>query len=227
MTHKPFTIGISGKIGSGKNYLASKLSEEFLARGYSCAETSFARPLKDELSRVIADRKKPNKLSIFALAKKYNFPLWQAYRLVSFFQKEINANATLTGDNKTQGIRSSLQYLGTDIRRKQRDNYWVELLDKTLPQADIVFIPDARFPNEANYVYDEQGVNLRLEVPREVILRRASERDKIRYNAVSENHASETSLDDYDKFDIIVGETFDVVQLANDIEKRILALRSA
>jgi dephospho-CoA kinase len=223
MTTQPFLIGVSGKIGSGKNYLATKLTEEFTNRGYSCGETSFALPLKNQLSDIMEDRKGVNKLSIFALSKKYNISLWQMYRLVSFFKKDIKVDPNITGYNKTHGTRRAIQYLGTDIRRKQYDNYWIELLDKSLPQTDIVFVPDARFPNEANYIRNKQGFNLRLEVPREIILQRANDRDKIRYNSVSENHASETSLDNYTNFNRIVGATFDAVQLVDEIENRMRA----
>lgn len=219
MIHQPYIIGISGKIGSGKNYLANALSIELTRRGYVCAENSFARPLKDELTNIIHDRR--NKLSILKISKKYDISFIQTWKLVRFFQKEINENATIDGYTKTNGIRRSLQYLGTDIRRRKDPMYWVNLLHATLPECDILFIPDTRFPSEADSVRSSDGFNMRLEVNREVILARASERDKIRYSAVSENHVSETALDDYMHFDVIVGESFDPEELADLIEEQV------
>lgn len=50
--------------------------------------------------------------------------------------------------------RSLLQYVGTDIIRKQNPSYWVDFITSILDffpdKWDVVIIPDARFPNEVN-----------------------------------------------------------------------------
>lgn len=48
--------------------------------------------------------------------------------------------------------RQLLQYVGTDVIRAQKPNYWVDFLSDILrlfpDEWDFVLIPDARFPNE-------------------------------------------------------------------------------
>ena len=53
---------------------------------------------------------------------------------------------------KDEKGRHLLQYVGTDIVRKQNPNFWVEYMLKILElfknEWDYVIIPDCRFPNE-------------------------------------------------------------------------------
>lgn len=225
MTHiQPYVIGVSGKIGSGKNYLATQLQKEFVRRGYICHETAFAKPLKQELTDIIeslnsdSDYEKATHIT----ADRFDISLEQMTVLADLMKTDITSGVKLTGWDKTEAIRRGLQYLGTDIRRNKKDSYWIDLLAESLPsRKQIVFVPDARFPNEADWLRSINGFLFRLEVPREVILARASERDKIRYSAISESHPSEIALDDYKNFDIIVGETFDASALVDMLEKRI------
>ena len=53
---------------------------------------------------------------------------------------------------KDEKGRHILQYVGTDIVRKERPNYWVEfvidMIDLFGENWDYVIIPDTRFPNE-------------------------------------------------------------------------------
>lgn len=220
---KPYVIGISGKMGSGKNYLSTKLQEELIGRGYTCAEDSFAAPLKSEFTEIL------NTLREFSTnideavqhcSQQYDIPEDEIRTLAQLITVEIESEKSFTGWDKTEGIRQGLQYLGTDIRRAKNNSYWIESTAERLPEnTDIVFIPDTRFPNEADWAKEVNGIVIRLEVSREVILSRASDRDKIRYSSVAEAHPSETALDDYTKFDLIVGETFDASELADIIEK--------
>lgn len=223
MTKTPFIIGISGKFGSGKNYLSSHLEEEFIKRGYSCQETSFAKPLKDEMTNIMSAYR--DGIYISKISSQFGISRYQLNKLIGFVSDEIN-NYDINGFSKTNGIRRGLQYLGTDIRRRKDDSYWINLLKGSLPACDIAFIPDARFYNEADFTRKSKGINIRLEVSHEVILQRATERDKIRYSTISENHISETALDDYPNFDIIVGDTFDIVKLADKIESYLLKFKN-
>jgi hypothetical protein len=53
---------------------------------------------------------------------------------------------------KDEKGRSLLQYVGTDVVRKQKPDFWVnfvcEVLEMFSDQWDRVIIPDCRFPNE-------------------------------------------------------------------------------
>lgn len=94
---------------------------------------------------------------------------------------------------KDERGRHLLQYMGTDVVRKQRPDFWVEhilsILDLFNGDWDYVIIPDSRFPNEID-AYKEAGYNttyIRI----------------VRPNFVSPltpeqlKHPSETALNDY------------------------------
>lgn len=99
------------------------------------------------------------------------------------------------GEKDEEG-RHILQYVGTDVVRKQNPNFWVDYMIKVLKmfnnEWDYVIIPDTRFPNEIDrlgerfpYVYSVRVVRPDFD------------------NGLSEEaqaHPSEHALDDY-KFD--------------------------
>lgn len=100
---------------------------------------------------------------------------------------------------KDEKGRQLLQYMGTDVVRKKRPDFWVEhilsLLDLFDGDWDYVIIPDSRFPNEID-AYKEAGyptTYIRI----------------VRPNFVSPltpeqlNHPSETALNNYEP-DILV-----------------------
>ena len=104
--------------------------------------------------------------------------------------------------NKDKKGRSILQYVGTDVIRHQCPNYWVEFIVEFLSifkdEWDYVLIPDTRFPNEIEYVKDSWiGKNNTYTI--------RVTRPNFDSGATQEqlNHASETSLDDYN-FDTYV-----------------------
>ena len=83
--------------------------------------------------------------------------------------------------------RQFLQMCGTEMFRKVwRDDVWVELARKniykfrdhlTVDTTDtmIVFIPDVRFPNEAEMIKEEGGIVIRVSRPGTVEMNHASE----------------------------------------------------
>lgn len=209
-------IGISGKIGSGKNYLAEHLELELHKRGYTTGSASFAFPLKNEFNEILdalrADATDEQ------IATDFDFPLAQARILTAFVRRELAENAALDAYDRSIGVRSGLQYLGTEIRRAQDESYWVDLFDANLVHdVDYTFVTDVRFINEADHVHDLDGYMIRLEVPAEIILDRTKNRDGIQYTVEQLNHASETQLDDYKRFDLTVGFEFEAERIVNRI----------
>jgi hypothetical protein len=94
-------------------------------------------------------------------------------------------------------FRPILQWWGTDFRRKfqDEDNYWIDQLDSMIKYLHengghkVFLIPDVRFENEAKYVKDNNGILIRIN----------------REGLVStDTHSSETALDNYPDFDIII-----------------------
>ena len=90
--------------------------------------------------------------------------------------------------------RTLLQYLGTDIVRKEKEDFWVnfvaQAINFTSPivKYDYIIIPDCRFPNEIDYWLDNDYEVYWLEVFRE-------QESNLTEN--QKNHASEIGLDTY------------------------------
>ena len=216
-------VGISGKIGSGKDYLANKLIIEMNSRNLLVKQTSFAFPLKSEIFTIIQIIRKNRNLSYGNIAVLISgamtMTIPEANMLIDCLYEEVTNDETLDGYSRTFGIRDSLQKLGTAIRRKHNPSYWTEkFLDyiSTL-DADLVFVSDARFPNEMDTVVDNNGYAIRINLTQEVLEKRRSNRDGIIYTPEQLNHISETALDNYDRFSVVIGETFDVKELAGRI----------
>lgn len=94
--------------------------------------------------------------------------------------------------NKDEKGRSILQYVGTEIVREKRPNYWVEFVMEILwlfgDNWDYVIIPDARFPNEVSFPKDTYDNVYHINVIRPAFENGLTEEQK--------NHPSETALDD-------------------------------
>lgn len=98
--------------------------------------------------------------------------------------------------NKDEKGRHLLQYVGTEIVRTKRPDFWVEFMIDILQlfgsDWDYVLIPDCRFPNEINGLIPHF-----LTVP--VRIERTDGYDA-GLTEEAKNHPSETSLDSYDAF---------------------------
>lgn len=220
----PLLVGVSGVIGSGKDYLTEALRKEMTSRGRTTEQSSFAKPLKNELTDIIklikSNRNKGNKLAGF-IADKKDMTVEQAKLLVDTLSPDLNTS-NVNGWSRTLGVRSSLQILGTDIRRAQNPNYWTDLLLKEANSmdTDFVFVSDGRFPNEMDFFIEHGGVTFRLDVPENVLEQRRMSRDGITYTPEQLNHESETALNDYDKFDYLVGEVVEPEFLGEILDMR-------
>lgn len=89
--------------------------------------------------------------------------------------------------------RHILQYVGTDIIRAKRPDYWVEFIGGVLElfkdNWDYAIIPDCRFPNELEYLRDHGFDVTHLRVVRPNFDSPLTEEQQ--------NHPSETALDGY------------------------------
>lgn len=88
--------------------------------------------------------------------------------------------------------RHLLQFVGTDMVREEKPNYWVDFIRDMLGVFeyawDVVLIPDTRFPNEVDLMREcFETTHIRV----------------VRTNLISpltteqQNHPSEVALDDY------------------------------
>lgn len=101
---------------------------------------------------------------------------------------------------KDESDRQILQYVGTDVCRRNYEDTWVDIVIALLKGLgnvyDIVLIPDARFPNEITKIVDTFGKeNVKsLRVHRDFMNDLTDEQN---------HHQSETALDNWN-FDYII-----------------------
>lgn len=109
------------------------------------------------------------------------------------FLKYIASNWFNWDGKKDDKGRTLLQYLGTDVFRKNRPNCWVNMAKEFVlgmgDLVDFVLIPDCRFPNEIE-IWNESGFNIKtIKVIRPDFDNGLSESQKA--------HPSETSLNNW------------------------------
>ena len=87
-------------------------------------------------------------------------------------------------------VRRILQWWGTEYRRTEDADYWTKAWSRKVEELDLeqvhVLIDDVRFMNELNAIKGHGGLIIKIERPG--------------FDGAN-NHASETSLDDYADWD--------------------------
>lgn len=90
-------------------------------------------------------------------------------------------------------VRRLLQWWGTEYRRTQDADYWTKAWGRKIEQFDLdqvhVLIDDVRFMNELQVIKAHHGLIVKIERPG---------------FAGANNHASETSLDEYQGWDRVL-----------------------
>ena len=198
-------IGLSGKIGSGKDTFAELLSKQLQDKVERHALADKLRLITEIVSGVR-----------MTTTHEVNKPFCNEIRNYTQDQKNI----VIKQFNKTIG--ETLQLVGTELFRDNYDtDIWVKSLfnhelEKKLSDGKIIVIPDVRFINEADYISKEGGYLIRLEGdPMDV--RKNSLRDL--------NHVSETNLDMYTNFDkIIYNDKKNINHLKNIVNDLIIEL---
>ena len=196
-------IVIAGKMGYGKDYVGNLIKDNFS----NVEKISFAYALKEEVEYIINLIRNNSSLEHIAyemnVSKDEIKPLYIA--MIAF--KDINE---LTVKKKNSTIRFMLQYWGTDVRRKNNENYWVQkTVDKILEinkLGNVALITDGRFPNELKGVSELNGITIQLDISREKQIENLLNRDGILPNKEAFNHPSETSYLEYKDFDLILTE---------------------
>lgn len=196
-------IVIAGKMGYGKDYVGNLIKDNFS----NVEKISFADALKEEVEYIINLIRNNSSLEHIAyemnVSKDEIKPLYIA--MIAF--KDINE---LTVKKKNSTIRFMLQYWGTDVRRKNNENYWVQkTVDKILEinkLGNVALITDGRFPNELKGVSELNGITIQLDISKEKQIENLLNRDGILPNKEAFNHPSETSYLEYKDFDLILTE---------------------
>lgn len=181
-------IGLSGKMGSGKDTIAEMLVE------YSNGDfvlNSFGRMIREEIDSVIKDSYLLNEEE---LEDKYDVNFSEIKRV-----REILGRESIF--ERSEKSREGLQYWGTNVRRSQNELYWIDLAERKikrmLEKGERTILTDVRFPEEADLIRKLNGTLLRLEAEEEVRVGRIYARDGIKTSKIALSHSSETSLDNY------------------------------
>lgn len=142
-------IGIAGRIGAGKDVVASFLDEK---HGFQVLR--FSAPLKEE----VKDRLSRTVLAIAHLGGHYCLA---KESVDEFLDRLLNVM-------KPKGVRELLQEYGTEVRRADDPDYWTKAwmraYDRLSPPRTVV-VPDVRFPNEASTIRKLGGLVIRIERP--------------------------------------------------------------
>jgi len=160
---EPKIIGISGKIGSGKSTLSKIIQKKLSKVEYQ--EWNFADNLK----------------KIVAILLGYTYEEIITTDVKSDFIPEIDMN-----------VRQVFQKVGTDcLRNNLHNDIWVIslMLNYIKQNKPNIIIADVRFPNEAKFVLDHDGILIRIN--------RNLNSTNLVTNLEINNHISETALDDF------------------------------
>ncbi|MEJ2197232.1 MAG: hypothetical protein P8X54_01500 [Desulfuromonadales bacterium] len=187
-------IGFAGKAATGKTTAAHHLAP---LMDKECRIIPMAMVLRDEveafLRAVGADESVPlvygdqdDKVRVFYVDQQkalQHCPKWA----------DFVADHSEIQDRKGQTavtVRRILQWWGTEYRRNEDADYWTKAWSRKVEQLDLeqlhVLIDDVRFMNELNAIKGHGGLIIKIERPG--------------FDGAN-NHASETSLDDYAAWD--------------------------
>ncbi len=113
---------------------------------------------------------------------------------------------------KNDNGRELLQYVGTDVIREIKPNYWVDSVREIISffsgEWDYVLIPDCRFENEM--MWDESYNTTNVKVVRKNF--------ESPLTIEQQNHISETALDNWN-FDYIIESESGVDKLELEVKK--------
>jgi len=108
-------------------------------------------------------------------------------------------------------VREILQWHGTDFRRKQDPNYWTKRMKKLISIYPLfIIIDDVRFKNEADFVKDHDGWMIRINPFR-----------KWKPGPFA-SHKSETDLDCYGGFDLILTPKYGQLNLCVPLIEKLI-----
>lgn len=168
-------IAISGKMGSGKDYITENIIIPSL-KGKRVSKIAFADQIKVNV------------------ATRNNIPL----------EKLVGGDRSAEHRRLLQieGTEEGRMKYGEDIWVKTVEN-WIKLR-KMRDNIDVFIITDCRFPNEVDWVKSQGGKVIRVNAPKRTARRMAEESkgDPAILSMIS-GHLSETALDDY-PFDHVI-----------------------
>lgn len=146
---RPELIGITGPAGSGKDTTGAMLS--LLGyRPYSLAHYVRQEILHYAASARAASPKYPVIVLPPELDSCQSEEVLRCFTRLSRISEPKLRQYFLYKKPTPAPVRSLLQWWGTELRRSQNENYWINMLKSTIQYPAV--ITDIRFPNEALFV---------------------------------------------------------------------------
>jgi phosphomevalonate kinase len=200
-------LAASGKLGSGKDTIAL---EAMRSLGHADAlNLKFADALKDEVDQVVAVMVEGGPDVLARIAELQDLTLEEAATIADMLAPEVAQRPTLsTHTDRSAGVRAALQHWGTEIRRSRDPQYWTrKAMSRAVSLAAAghsVYITDARFPNEIEWSSAAGFTTMRLYITPETQQARLGDRGDRTVDPAATAHASETALDGYTGFDLVI-----------------------
>lgn len=201
-------LGVSGKLASGKDAVAASVMQHL---GHdNPLHWSYARPMRGEVDQLIAilSSSPSADAATSRIAEEQGVDEHHARHIAGLLLPALAVTPDLTSWHRTPVMRTVLQYWGTEVRRAQDHDYWVRrALNQVLPaiaEGRTVYFTDLRFPNEVDYPKALGFLTVRISVTEATQAARLRARDGLDPSPETTGHLSETALDDYDGFDLVV-----------------------
>lgn len=184
-------LGISGKIETGKDTLAKMIIDSRAAMNENWKIKKFGGKLKQIVAILIGctvDDLESHDFKNKKLGKDWD-RMTSVVDPHSFLFSKVLSGYT---------VRDVLQIVGTEAMRDNlHKDVWVNALASDFRPGDNWIITDVRFENEAMAIKRWGGMLVRIDRP----------------SLMPNDHISETALDDFKSFDLIVNNDGDEVRL--------------
>lgn len=179
-------IGLAGVMGSGKDAAADTLVSH-----YGFVRESMAKALRWECAEVLRERRLPEQTEapedIQAII-------------------ELGSTIDVFAKPSTPEARCLLQWYGTEYRRGQNPDYWVNKFEPLLNHVMDLVIPDIRYANEVDMVRRHGGRVWLVSRP-----------DANELTAQFHGHLSEKFCTEYTNWDLIIHNVGNLKDLENNV----------
>jgi hypothetical protein len=198
---RPLLIGVSGKPGSGKNWIVFRLIQELRFCGLQAGQTSLAAAVYHQANLIIDDcvagMGRAELLNTYQLADDVH-----SATLYQHWTGDVGVKHPQYGyHRRQQAVRQGLAEL-TAARRAEDPDYWLKIMleQVRLRGLEAAVFADLRFPNEADYLRAHDGYCLRAELDQRWLQATMGRNPGYKYSEESLQSPMESALDHYDAF---------------------------
>lgn len=212
-------VGVSGKSGSGKNWISFRIIQELRFQGVKAGKTSLAKEVYRQANRLIPLCQK--NCGTDTLKEETGFaPSFQLEKLYSLWQGAVgDVHPEYGYHRRNENVRKGLELLSL-IAREKDENYWLDKMIEDMKEKGFqaAVFSDMRFPNEADYARNS-GFALRAELDPIWIKETMGRNPGYKYSQEALNSPIESALDDYpDFFKKVSAQDFDVEALVQEFK---------